>query len=249
MTDPAERIQADEVVGVIGSRTYSDLGRVRQWINRLPPRVTLVTGTAEGPETVAAERANEVGIIVRVHATDKDTYGRSAGHEQKKAIVADLVTHKGRLVAFVAVDAKTGELSAGTMATVHLAEEAGVHVTFYRDKVAGDPDLDDIPVPPRIAAMVDEADAVRKRFGGERIAQARRQLMAAMVNQRVGLYGELQDLETKVDAGFTWMMDHPDHERFAETETKWYGFKKAYECVADCLARIDEALGGKAVAA
>ena len=106
-------------VGIVGSRGFRPRWRVWEVVDGLPSHATVVSGGARGPDTWAAERAVERGLVVVVHPADWDRYGRAAGPIRNAELVADVDT----LVAFF--DGK----SRGTSDVIAKAQAAGKPVT------------------------------------------------------------------------------------------------------------------------
>lgn len=80
-------------VAIIGSRGYSPLANVSEYVNGLPDDTVVVSGGAVGVDTTAEVAARKRGLIVEVHLPEYRKYGRSAPIIRNDAIVrnADLV--------------------------------------------------------------------------------------------------------------------------------------------------------------
>src|SRR3982074_202040 len=53
-------------VAVVGSRRYSEPTRVSDYVNALPPRASIITGSASGVDAAATKAARAKGIAVQV---------------------------------------------------------------------------------------------------------------------------------------------------------------------------------------
>jgi SLOG family YspA-like protein len=112
-------------VAIVGSRRFSDLQRVTDYVNTLPPRASIITGSASGVDAAATKAARAKGIPVQVIPASFDELadaGKSAARNQKLVDACDV------LVAF------WDGASKGTRATVDRALDSGkeVHVFLMR---------------------------------------------------------------------------------------------------------------------
>jgi len=107
-------------IAIVGSRNYSDLERVREYVRSLPTGTVVVSGGAIGVDKAAEFQARRCGLEVEIFIPEWNVYGKSAGFRRNKQIVdaADEVTAfwDGR--------------SKGTLSTIHLAREAGKPVNI-----------------------------------------------------------------------------------------------------------------------
>jgi YspA, cpYpsA-related SLOG family len=102
-------------VAIVGSRGYSDLASVREYVRKLPTVTTVVSGGAEGVDREAVETANWCGLAWHVFIADWTKHGKSAGAKRN----AEIVAYCDRLVAFW--DGR----SKGTKITIDMAKRAG----------------------------------------------------------------------------------------------------------------------------
>ena len=117
-------------VAVVGSRGFTEahviLNALRRWMVLAPEGVTLVSGGAQGADTLGAEAAKELSMPTIIHLPDWERYGRSAGFKRNELIVRDADV----VLAFFA----PGPLSNGTKHTVALAHKAGKPVFIYHER-------------------------------------------------------------------------------------------------------------------
>ena len=128
-------------VAVVGSRHFPNPEVIIAYVSNLPADTILVSGGAEGVDTIAERAARARLLAVEVFAADWERLGRKAGPIRNQQIVAmsDLV------VAFW--DGR----SRGTLNTVMRAVEAGRDVKVF--------DRDGLEV------SLDDATAAAERFG------------------------------------------------------------------------------------
>jgi predicted Rossmann fold nucleotide-binding protein DprA/Smf involved in DNA uptake len=75
-------------VAIIGSRTFANLTKVRDYVNQLPSDTIVISGGARGVDTVAETTAKARGLQTIVYLPDWRR-GKSAGMERNTQIVAD----------------------------------------------------------------------------------------------------------------------------------------------------------------
>jgi predicted Rossmann fold nucleotide-binding protein DprA/Smf involved in DNA uptake len=109
-------------VAIVGSREYSNLNRVREFVKALPPGTVVISGGARGVDHTAATAARIRGLEVVEYLAEWEHYGQRAGFMRN----ADIVAAADRVVAFW-----DGQ-SRGTQHTIQLATNAGKDVTIYR---------------------------------------------------------------------------------------------------------------------
>ncbi|OLC26173.1 MAG: hypothetical protein AUG06_02670 [Actinobacteria bacterium 13_1_20CM_2_65_11] len=112
-------------VAIVGSRRYSEPERVTEYVNSLPPRASIITGSASGVDAAATKAARAKGIPVQVLPASFDEVAdtsKSAARNQRLVDACDV------LVAF------WDGASKGTRATVDRALDSGkeVHVFVTR---------------------------------------------------------------------------------------------------------------------
>lgn len=109
-------------VAIVGSRHFSEPERVAEYVNGLPARASIVTGSASGVDAAATRAARARGLAVRVMPASfeelKDE-SRSAARNQKLIDACDV------LVAF------WDGSSTGTRATVERALDSGKEVHVF----------------------------------------------------------------------------------------------------------------------
>ena len=135
-------------VAVIGSRRFPNPEVIVAYVSNLPADTILVSGGAEGTDTIAEQAARARSLSVEIYAADWERLGRKAGPIRNQQIVeaSDLV------VAFW----DGGEL--GTLNTVMRAVEAKREVRVF------DPDGREVPIDD-VAAAAEELGvlaAIRK---------------------------------------------------------------------------------------
>jgi predicted Rossmann fold nucleotide-binding protein DprA/Smf involved in DNA uptake len=109
-------------VAIVGSRRFSEPFRVSDYVNSLPPRASIITGSASGVDAAATKAAREKGIAVQVMPASFDELadaGRSAARNQRLVDACDV------LVAF------WDGTSKGTRATVERALDSGKEVHVF----------------------------------------------------------------------------------------------------------------------
>ncbi len=112
-------------VAIVGSRRFSETERVTEYVSSLPPRASVITGSASGVDAAATKAARAKGIPVQVMPASFDEMSdpsRSAARNQRLIDACDV------LVAFWDGSSK------GTRATVERALDSGkeVHVFVVR---------------------------------------------------------------------------------------------------------------------
>ncbi len=112
-------------VAIVGSRRFTEPDRVTEYVNSLPPRASIITGSASGVDAAATKAARAKGIPVQVLPASFDELadaGKSAARNQRLVDACDV------LVAF------WDGASKGTRATVDRALDSGkeVHVFVAR---------------------------------------------------------------------------------------------------------------------
>ena len=112
-------------VAIVGSRHFLDLARVGEYVKALPPRASIITGSASGVDASATKAARETGIPVQVMPASFDEVAdatKSTARNQRLVDSCDV------LVAFWDGSSK------GTRTTVERALDSGkeVHVFIAR---------------------------------------------------------------------------------------------------------------------
>ncbi|HUY72987.1 MAG TPA: hypothetical protein VNF26_10510 [Candidatus Baltobacterales bacterium] len=107
---------------IVGSRRFSETERVTEYVSSLPPRASVVTGSASGVDAAATKAARAKGIPVQVMPASFDEASdpsRSAARNQRLIDACDV------LVAFWDGSSK------GTRSTVERALDSGKEVHVF----------------------------------------------------------------------------------------------------------------------
>src|SRR2546429_9161944 len=81
-------------VAIVGSRHFSDLSRVGEYVKSLPPRASIITGSASGVDASATKAAREKGIPVQVMPASFDEMAdasKSAARNQRPVDSRDVL--------------------------------------------------------------------------------------------------------------------------------------------------------------
>jgi len=109
-------------VAIVGSRHFSEPDRVTEYVNGLPARASIITGSASGVDAAATKAARARGLGVQVMPASFDEMSdasRSAARNQRLVDACDV------LVAF------WDGTSKGTRTTVERALDAGKEVHVF----------------------------------------------------------------------------------------------------------------------
>jgi len=109
-------------VAIVGSRDYTDLKQVMDYVDSLPNDTVVITGGARGVDDAAESAARARGLTVVVHEAEWSKHGRAAGPIRNRAIVEDC----DRLVAF------WDEVTPGTKDAISQASKAGKLEQVFR---------------------------------------------------------------------------------------------------------------------
>jgi len=109
-------------VAIVGSRHFSDLSRVGEYVKSLPPRASIITGSASGVDASATKAAREKGIPVQVMPASFEELADTA---KSTARNQRLVDSCDVLVAFWDGSSK------GTRTTVERALDSGKEVHVF----------------------------------------------------------------------------------------------------------------------
>lgn len=115
-------------VAIVGSRRFSQPERVSDYVNALPPRASIITGSASGVDAAATKAARAKGIAVQVMPASFDEAAdasKSAARNQRLVDACDV------LVAF------WDGSSQGTRNTVERALDSGKEVHVFVNASAG----------------------------------------------------------------------------------------------------------------
>jgi predicted Rossmann fold nucleotide-binding protein DprA/Smf involved in DNA uptake len=109
-------------IAIVGSRRFSEPTRVTEYVNALPPRASIITGSASGVDAAATKAARAKGIAVQVIPASFDELAdaaRAAARNQRLVDACDV------LVAFWDGSSK------GTRSTVERALDSGKEVHVF----------------------------------------------------------------------------------------------------------------------
>ncbi len=113
-------------VAIVGSRHFADPERVAEYVKGLPPRASIITGSASGVDAAATKAARERGLAVQVMPASFDEMAdasKSAARNQRLVDACDV------LVAF------WDGASKGTRSTVERALDTGKEVHVFVSKM------------------------------------------------------------------------------------------------------------------
>ena len=113
-------------VAIVGSRHFEAPDRVVEYVRSLPPRASIITGSASGVDAAATRAAREKGIPVQVMPASFDELAdasKAAARNQRLVDACDV------LVAFWDGSSK------GTRATVERALDSGKEVHIFVSKM------------------------------------------------------------------------------------------------------------------
>ena len=110
-------------VAVVGTREFTDLGRVRRFIASLPAGIVVLSGGAPGVDRCANDTARDRGMGWLEYFADWDRHGRYLAGRIRNQRVADRCD---RMVAF------WDGWSTGTHDAFHRVLGLGKHVVVYR---------------------------------------------------------------------------------------------------------------------
>jgi predicted Rossmann fold nucleotide-binding protein DprA/Smf involved in DNA uptake len=109
-------------VAIVGSRRFSNPDRVTEYVNSLPARASIITGSASGVDAAATKAARAKGIAIQVLPASFDELNdasKSTARNQRLVDACDV------LVAF------WDGASKGTRATVDRALDSGKEVHVF----------------------------------------------------------------------------------------------------------------------
>ena len=111
-------------IGITGSRNFSDLKKMREFITSLPAGISISVGDCRGADKAASSLALSLGISIIIYSADWQRYGKAAGPIRNKQIIDSGIE---ALYAFPDVDL---DRSIGTRDCVRQAKKAGIPVFF-----------------------------------------------------------------------------------------------------------------------
>jgi predicted Rossmann fold nucleotide-binding protein DprA/Smf involved in DNA uptake len=115
-------------VAIVGSRRFGEIARVTDYVNSLPPRTSILTGSASGVDAAATKAARSKGIPVQVMPAsfeEMSDASKSAIRNQRLIDACDV------LVAF------WDGASQGTRGTVERALDSGKEVHVFVGQPSG----------------------------------------------------------------------------------------------------------------
>lgn len=116
-------------LAIVGSREFTERGvierAIRKWMVLSPEGVAIVSGGANGADSIGEAIAKDLSLPTIIHLPDWKTYGKSAGFRRNALIVADADV----VLAFFA----PGPRSRGTAHTVAAAKIKGIPVFVYHE--------------------------------------------------------------------------------------------------------------------
>ena len=116
-------------IAIVGSRRFSEPERVSEYVNSLPPRASIITGSASGVDAAATKAARARGIAIQVMPAAFDELVDSRKSDARNQRLVDACDV---LVAF------WDGTSKGTRNTVERALDAGKEVHLFRGSTGSD---------------------------------------------------------------------------------------------------------------
>jgi len=116
-------------IAIVGSRRFSEPERVSEYVNSLPPRASIITGSASGVDAAATKAARARGIAIQVMPAAFDELVDSRKSDARNQRLVDACDV---LVAF------WDGTSKGTRNTVERALDAGKEVHVFRGSTGSD---------------------------------------------------------------------------------------------------------------
>lgn len=107
---------SNKKVAIVGSRKYGELGRVREYVRRLPDGASVISGGAPGVDSAAEDEARLMGIHVTQVRPDYDSHPPHIAPIVRNSRIVELCDE---LVAFW--DGESG----GTWDAISKAKRAG----------------------------------------------------------------------------------------------------------------------------
>lgn len=109
-------------IAIVGSREYSKMKDVSDFVYSLPRDTTIVSGGARGVDQAAERAARRRGMNVKIFLANWDKFGRKAGYLRN----VEIVEASDRVVAF------WDGFSNGTKHTINIAREKSKPVEIHR---------------------------------------------------------------------------------------------------------------------
>lgn len=115
-------------IAIVGSRNFSNLDLVKQFINTLDNRETIiVSGGATGVDNCAKWYGEKAGFRTKIFYANWARDGKQAGFNRNSELVNFIKIQQGSIHAFW--DGK----SKGTLNTIHKAEDARVRLIVHKE--------------------------------------------------------------------------------------------------------------------
>jgi hypothetical protein len=102
-------------IAIVGSRNLRPHKQIERFLRSLPAGTMIVSGGARGPDSIAVEYAQKIGLPTKVFPANWDMHGRSAGMIRNAVIVAEA----DEVIAF------WDGVSRGTAFTIERAKKTG----------------------------------------------------------------------------------------------------------------------------
>lgn len=112
-------------VGIVGSRKYTNYEKIKEEVLKIVPLEKIrriISGGAQGVDTLAEQLAKEYNIPTIVYYPEWSKYGKSAGPKRNTLIV----DNSDMIIAFPDND------SIGTYDTIHKGEKKGIPVHIIK---------------------------------------------------------------------------------------------------------------------
>jgi hypothetical protein len=123
-------------VGIVGSRKFKNKEWVVEFVKRLKPETTVVSGGAIGVDSWAAETAREQGLRTKEFLIDGwewEVLGKRAGHIRNATMAAYLKEVGATLIVFSQVD-KNDTMTRGTHNMVIKASQLQIPMVIYTER-------------------------------------------------------------------------------------------------------------------
>lgn len=207
-------------VAIVGSRTFSDLKQVTQFVDDLPSGTLVISGGARGVDQTAAVAARAAGLPIKEYLADWERYGKAAGYHRNAELIAAVQRQQGRVVAFAARDPQTGDITAGTCLTISLARRAGIPCEIWESRI-----------PVELTTLLDVLAKRVAHVHGAPTGYRREALQKRLYEPAAAVMEQRDALVVKLDTGWDWLTAHED----ADNEARWLGWLASYEACCDAL--------------
>ena len=112
-------------IGIVGSRNFGDLEKVKEYVKSLDKDTIIVSGGAKGVDETAEKMGEELGMKVVLFKPDWKKYGRGAGIVRNK----EICEYSDMICAFW--DGK----SKGTLNTIDTAKKMNMIIQVITDEL------------------------------------------------------------------------------------------------------------------